>query len=104
MYVNKKEIVLFFCRKYWVIDLRGKKAAQRLVLHVQFFVRAECFAHVPARAQAIASILLESLGTLVFRLIYGVHCYFFRFAYLMFLSFSQDNIRTPKKLGTPQKF
>ena len=96
MYVNKKEIILSFCTKYWVMDLKGKKAPQMPVLHVQFFVRAACFAHVPARTQAIASILLGSLGTLVFTMIYGIHCYFFRFGYLMFL--------TPKKLGTPQKF
>ena len=83
---------------------KRKKAPQRPVLHVQFFVCAECFAHVPARAQVIASILLGSLGTLVFTMIYGIHCYFFRFADLMLLSFSQDNIRRQKNRAHLRSF
>ena len=104
MYVNKKQLVLIFCTKYCFMNLNGKKHLKDLLLNVQFFVRAECFAYVPARAQAIGSILLGSLGTLVFTIIYVIRCYFFKFPDLLFLSFSQGKIRTPKKSGTTQTF
>ena len=101
MYVNKKDLILIFCTKYCFLDLKGKKAPQRPVFE-PVILRA-CFAYVPGCAQAIASILLGKPCTLVFTMIYGIHCYFFRFADLMFFLFSQGK-RTPKKSGTPQRF
>ena len=103
MSVNKKELILIFC-KVLSHGLKGKKAPQRAVFDMQFFVRAECFAYVPVRALTIARILLGSLGAPVFTMIYGIYSYFFRFTDLMFLSFSQGKIRTPKKSATPRGF
>ena len=71
MSVNKKELILIFCKVLCHGFKREKSLApQRPVLLVQFFVRAECFAYVPGHADATVGILLENLGTLIFTMIY----------------------------------
>ena len=104
MYVNKKNLILIFCTKYCFMDLKRKKSSSKACFCTCNFLCVLSVLHVPARAQAITSILLGSLDTLVFTMIYGIHCYFFRFSDVMLLAFSQSKIRTPKKSGTPQRF
>ena len=104
MYVNKKNLILIFCTKYCFMDLKWKKSSLKPCFCTCNFLCMLSILHVPARAQAITSILLKSLDTLVFTMIYGIHCYFIRFSDVMLLAFSQSKIRTPKKSGTPQRF
>ena len=86
------------------MDLKRKKSSSKACFCTCNFLCLLSVLHVPVRAQAITSILLGSLDTLVFTMIYGTHGYFFRFSHVMLLAFSQSKIRTPKKSGTPQRF
>ena len=104
MYVNKKNLILIFCTKYCFMDLKRKKSSSKACFCTCNFLYMLSVLHVPACAQAITSILLGSLDTLVFTMIYGIHFNFFRFSDVMLLAFSQTKIRMPKKSGTPQRF
>ena len=97
MYVNKKDLILIFCTKYCFMDLKSA------ILHVQFSVRAEYF----ACASTYTSYHKHLIGKPGYTGFYDdiwTSLLLFRFSDVMLIAFSQSKIRTPKKLGTPQRF
>ena len=99
IYVNKKELTLVFCVNYCVMDLTGKKHLNGLFCMLSVL-------HMSQRVHKLSQAFYweAGLSTLVFMMVYGTYCCVFRFADLIFLSFSEGKIRTPEKLDTPQRF